>query len=85
MRKYKINRTKDVKLPSKEAITRHKDFGRLWQEYDRYTKPPKKPIYRDKKLFFFLLIIALLALILSQIAREDEEKKKGNGTEQNDH
>lgn len=76
MRKYKINREQEVKLPSKETIAKHKDFTNLWHEYDRYTKRPKVPIYRDRKMFFFLLLIALLALLLAQVAKEDEEKEK---------
>ncbi len=82
MRKYKINRTQNVKLPSKEAMAKHKSFGRLWHEYDRVTKRPTKPIYKDKKLFFILLFIALMAMILSQVANEDKKKddKKNQDT-----
>lgn len=84
MRKYKVNRTESTKVPSKETIEKYKDFSRLRHEYDRYTKRPTKPIYKDKKLFFFILMIALLALILSQLAKEDEEEKPQDGIEQID-
>lgn len=76
MRKYKVNRKKPVKLPSKEAMEKYKDFSRLRHEYDRYVKRPTKPIYKDKKLFFFILMIALMALIFAQMAKEDKEKKE---------
>ncbi|MEX1003286.1 MAG: hypothetical protein WDZ35_14295 [Crocinitomicaceae bacterium] len=84
MRKYKVNRKKPVKLPSKEAIEKYKDFPRLRHEYDRYVKRPKKPLYKDKKLFFFILMIALLAYLIAQAIQEEEEEKnkdKGDNTE----
>ena len=74
MRKYKINRTNKEQTPTSESIAKRKNFRKLWHEYDRYTKRPTKPIYKDKKLFFFLLMIALMALILSQVSREKGEK-----------
>ena len=81
MRKYKINRTENVRLPSKETIASYKDFSRLTHEYDRVVKRPKKPIYRDRKLFFILLFVALMALLLAQVAAEDEKKEKDEETE----
>ena len=76
MRQYKVNRTNNVKLPSKETIAKHKNFTRLWHEYDNVVKRPKKPLYKDKKMFFILLFIALMAMILSQVAAEDKKKEQ---------
>ncbi len=75
MRKYKINRTKEVKLPSAETIAKYKNYRRLRHEYDRLVKRPKKPLYRDRKLFLVLLLIVLIAYLVSQAINEDEEKK----------
>ena len=75
MRKYKVNRDQPVKLPSKEAIEKHKDFSRLTHEYDKYVKRPTKPLYKDKKMFFFLLLIALLTFLIAQSVKEDKEEQ----------
>lgn len=81
MRKYKVNRDKPVKLPSKETIEKYKDFPRLRHEYDHYVKRPKKPLYKDKKMFFFLLLVALLALLIAQAMQEEEEEAEGTNIE----
>jgi len=65
MRKYKINRA-EQKVPSKETIEKYKDFSRLSHAYDHYTKKPKVPLYKDKRMFLFILLIALMAYLLSQ-------------------
>lgn len=71
MRKYKVNR-EPVKLPSKEAMAKYKDFSRLSHEYDTVVKQPKKPLYKDKKLFIFLIIVGLLAVLISNAMSEEE-------------
>lgn len=81
MRKYKVNRKQPVKLPSKEAIEKYKDFSRLTHEYDNYVKRPKKPLYKDKKMFFFLLLIALLTILLAQAAKEEKEAEEQDNIE----
>lgn len=79
MRKYKINRASEPKkLPSKEAIQKYKDFGRLTHEYDRVVKRPKKPLYKDRRMFFIILLVALLAYLLSEAAKEEEQSEKEN-------
>jgi len=65
MRKFKINRA-EQKIPSKETIEKYKDFSRLSHAYDHYTKKPKVPLYKDKRMFLFILLIALMAYLLSQ-------------------
>ena len=73
MRKYKVNREKPVKMPSKEVIEKYKDFSRLTHDYDTYVKRPKKPLYKDKKMFWFLLLILLLTILIAQATKEEEE------------
>jgi len=73
MRKYKINRDKPLKEPSKEAIEKYKDFSRLSHEYDRLTRRPKVPIYKDKKMFLVLLLIMLIVFVLTQVIDEEEK------------
>jgi len=65
MRKFKINRA-EQKIPSKETIEKYKDFSRLSHAYDHYTKKPKVPLYKDKRMFLFILLVALMAYLLSQ-------------------
>ncbi|OIQ37176.1 MAG: hypothetical protein BM555_01395 [Crocinitomix sp. MedPE-SWsnd] len=82
MRKYKVNREQPVKLPSKEAMAKYKDFSRLTHEYDNVVKRPKKPLYKDKKMFIFIIIVALLAVLIARsMAEEEAEEETPSGTE----
>jgi uncharacterized membrane protein YwzB len=76
MRKYKVNRTGENKVPSKETIEKYKDFSRLSHTYDKYTKRPKVPIYKDKKMFLFILIVVLLAYLIAESVHEKKELDK---------
>lgn len=82
MRKYKVNRDQPVKLPSKEAIEKYKDFSRLTHEYDNVVKRPKVPLYKDKRMFFIILFVALMALLLAQSSKEEEAIEQGDSVEQ---
>lgn len=82
MKKYKINN--ESNLPSDEAINKQKqDFGMLFHEYEKVTKRPKKPIYKDPKYFFLLLVLALVAYLIYEVTTEDE--KEENKTQQQDN
>lgn len=81
MKEYKINRDQEPKIPSSETIAKYKNFRQLTHEYDRLTKKPKVPLYRDKKMFLVLLLIVLVAFILSQIADEEAEPQETNGAD----
>jgi hypothetical protein len=72
MRKYKVNRTAEQKIPSKETIEKYKDFSRLSHAYDHYTKRPKKPLYKDKRMFLFVLLIALMAYLIAESLEEEK-------------
>jgi len=76
MRKYKVNRTGENKVPSKETIEKYKDFSRLSHTYDKYTKRPKAPIYKDKKMFLFLLIVVLLTYLIVESIEEKKQHDK---------
>ena len=76
MRKYKVNREQAVKLPSKEAMAKYKDFSRLTHEYDNIVKRPKKPLYRDKKMFIFILIVALMAVLIARSMAEEKAEEQ---------
>ena len=76
MRAYKVNRKPDQKIPSKETIEKYKDFSRLSHAYDRYTKKPKLPLYKDKKMFLFILIVALLAYLIAESIEEERQEEK---------
>jgi hypothetical protein len=66
--KYKINRDqKNPSVPTKEQMQKYKDFGSLKANYDKTTKRPLKPIYKDKRFFLGLLIIVIIAYLLSII------------------
>ena len=82
MRKYKVNREQPVKMPSKEAIEKYKNFPALTHEYDNYVKRPKKPLYKDKKMFLFLLIVALITILIAQAMKEEKAEEERNNTEQ---
>lgn len=84
MRKYKVNREQPVKLPSKEAIEKYKDFSRLTHDYDKIVKRPKVPLYKDKRMFFVLLFVALMAILLAQAAKEEEAEEENGAVEQVD-
>ncbi|MGB1104143.1 MAG: hypothetical protein ACPG21_11000 [Crocinitomicaceae bacterium] len=73
MRSYKINKDNKEQLPDQATIEKYKDFSRLSHEYDRLTKRPKVPLYRDKKMFLVLLLIVLVAYLLSVISDHDKE------------
>ena len=66
MKKYKINKDNKKILPSDKKMEAKKDFGKLFHEYENFTKRPKKPMYKNPKYFLFLFIIVLIAYILTE-------------------
>jgi len=80
MRKYTINKEDKPKVPSKETIEKYKDFSRLSHEYDRLTKRPKLPLYKDKKMFLVLLLILLIVYLVAQSTLDESEKETPDTT-----
>ncbi len=64
MRKFKITSAPKTSEPTPQQIARYRDFRSISHRYERITKRPKKPIYKDPKLFLFLLMLGLIALLL---------------------
>jgi len=71
MRKFKLHtdtnasdRPAGSQEPTKDQIARYKDFSSVNHRYDRITKRPKKPLYRDPKLLLLLLIIGIVFLLI---------------------
>ena len=84
MKKYKINKTKKARISEKE-ILKYKNFNRLSHAYQKMTKRPRIPLYKNPKAFLVLVIIALLAWVLAEISDQQKEKeeKERQGIEQN--
>jgi len=64
MRKFSINKSNKEKEPTIEQINRHKNFSKLSHEYERLTKRPKKPLYKDPKLFLYLFLLGLILYLM---------------------
>ena len=78
MREIKVNRTKKNLEPTPEQIRKNKDFSRLSHEYERLTKRPRKPLYKDPKLFLLVFIILLVVFLLIM---ESNKEKQSESTE----
>ena len=50
-----------------EVINNHKDFRALITDYQKVTKRPRQPLYKNPKVFLALVLIALLAWLLSSL------------------
>jgi hypothetical protein len=60
MKKYKV--IKEKRPLTDEEIEGLKNFSQLTQSYQRATRRPEVPIYRNKWAFIALVIIVLLVL-----------------------
>lgn len=79
MSKFKFNI--DPKDPREEQIARHKDFGKVMQNYQRMTNPLyRTPLYRYRKVFIVVLLALVVAWLVSESGDDTEEKKNGNDT-----
>ena len=65
MKTYKVKEDDKKIQPTKEQISRNKDFKRFYANYEKATKRPR-PLYKDPKVFFLLVIIVLIAYLVSQ-------------------
>ena len=80
MRKYKINRDKERKLPPHAVSDKFKDFDKIRMQHGDITKRPKQPLYKNKKLFMLLILIALVAWVVSESIQEEKEIEDNKGT-----
>lgn len=65
MTKYKLNKNDKDNSPSQEEIEATKDFARLRANYDKVTKRPTVPLYKNPIAFIALVIIIIILLILT--------------------
>jgi hypothetical protein len=68
----------DPKDPREDQIARHKDFGKVMQNYQRMTHPLyRTPLYRYRKIFIAVLLALLVAFLVAEFGdgRDDEKKK----------
>lgn len=64
MRKFERTSKGKLQEPTPEQMVRYKDFASLSHRYERLTKRPKKPLYKDPRLLLLLLIIGLMFLLV---------------------
>ena len=70
MSKFKFNI--DPKDPQEDQIARHKNFGKVMQNYQHMTSPLyKKPLYRHRKLFLLIVLILLVAWLVSEYGEDN--------------
>ncbi|MCX6311579.1 MAG: hypothetical protein NT084_08060 [Bacteroidetes bacterium] len=74
MSNYKFNI--DPKEPREDQIERHKDFGKVMQNYQRMTNPLyKTPLYRYRKLFLIVFLVLFVAWLVAEFGENENEKK----------
>ncbi|HRP52855.1 MAG TPA: hypothetical protein PLI97_05040 [Fluviicola sp.] len=64
MRKFHRISNNKQQEPSQEQLKKYKDFATVSHQYNKLTKRPKKPLYKDPKMFLLLLILGLMFLLL---------------------
>lgn len=75
MTKYKFHI--DKPSLSDEKIEKHKDFKKLYYNYQKATKPLyKTPLYKDKKVFLVLLLILLITYLISEFSEKENNQDK---------
>lgn len=85
MREYKLNKDKkETTTPTDEVINKHKNFDNLRAQYQDIVKPPKQPLYKNRKLFLLLLLIAVVAWVVA-IAIDEEKENEEKEEKQKTH
>ena len=75
MTNYKFNI--GPKDPREEQIARHKDFGKVMQNYQKMTHPLyRTPLYRYRKIFLIVVLVLLVAFIVAEFGDGDNAKKE---------
>lgn len=83
MSKYKF--TPKKKSPSKEDISKYKNFAKLVGPVEKAKQRLHRPLYKDPKFFLGVVVILLiLYLVWTQAEKErhDKELNNSHGTEQ---
>lgn len=76
MRKYKLNRTHERKVPTDAMVNKYKSFDQLRAQYEHVVKRPKQPLYRNKKLFLFIIILGLLAWLVAETLEKESNNSQ---------
>lgn len=63
-KKYKINKSLNDDQLSDEEIIKQKDFKKLSANYDKITKRPQTPLYKNPIAFIVFVIVILILLLL---------------------
>ena len=77
MREYKVNRDPNKStVPTKEQMDKYKDFSRLSHKYDKLTKRPKKPLYKDPKVFIALVLLVVVAYLVTEVMDKEDSREE---------
>ncbi|HEU4719215.1 MAG TPA: hypothetical protein VFU15_15330 [Bacteroidia bacterium] len=74
MSKYKFNL--DPKEPREEIVRKHKDFGKVMQNYQKMTKPLyRTPLYRFRRIFMVVIAVLAVSWLVSEFGDFDRNEK----------
>lgn len=66
----------DPKEPREDQIARHKDFGKVMQNYQRMTNPLyKTPLYIYRKIFLAVILVLFVVWLVTEFGEDEKEKK----------
>lgn len=66
----------DPKEPREDQIARHKDFGKVMQNYQRMTHPLyRTPLYRYRKIFIAVFLALVVVWLVAEFGDRKEEQK----------
>lgn len=75
MSQFKFNI--DPKEPRDEQIEKHRDFGKVMQNYQRMTHPLyRTPLYRFRKIFLIVILVLLVAWLVAEFSETDGQKER---------
>lgn len=82
MSKYEF--TPKKKSPSKEDISKYKDFAKLVGPVEKAKQRLHRPLYKDPKFFFGIVVVLLILYLVwtqVEIDRRDKELNNSHGSE----
>jgi hypothetical protein len=66
----------DPKDPREDQLARHKDFGKVMQNYQRMTNPLyRTPLYRYRKIFIAVLLALIVVWLVAEFGSEGNDEK----------
>ncbi len=82
MRKYKLKKSQDKKIPSPEEIKEFKDFKKITANYHKIIQRPEVPLYKNPKAFLGLFLIVIVLYLITLAQKEENGQKELPKTEQ---